>query len=73
MESQSYLDVRESIARLELLALAAETKIQHEAVRKELERAKATLNQAFINSSPAEQDQLIHMQEHLSHFYNYDL
>ncbi|GAE35406.1 DUF3813 family protein [Halalkalibacter akibai] len=73
MESSSFLDARESVARLELLALAAETDLQHQAVKKELDRAKATLDQAFSQSSPAEQDQIVHMQNHINHLYDYNL
>jgi hypothetical protein len=64
--SQSFQEAREFVARYELLALVAETDIQREAVQKELKRAKDALNSAFSSSTPAEQDQLIHLQEQLS-------
>ncbi|MDT8859604.1 DUF3813 domain-containing protein [Alkalihalobacillus sp. MEB130] len=35
---------------------------------KEWERAKSTLHSAFSQSSPAEQDQLIYMQDQLQSF-----
>ncbi|MFC0469348.1 DUF3813 domain-containing protein [Halalkalibacter kiskunsagensis] len=70
---QSFQEARESIARYELLALAAETDIQREAVQKELQRAKDTLNSAFATSSPAEQDQLMHFQEQLSNLNELEL
>ncbi|GAE25245.1 hypothetical protein JCM9140_1227 [Halalkalibacter wakoensis JCM 9140] len=60
-----FQDARETVARLELLALAAETETQHQAVLKQYDRAKETLNDAFHFSAPAEQDQIIQMQEHL--------
>jgi hypothetical protein len=69
----SFQEARESVARFELLALAAETQIQREAVLKELQRAKLALHSAFTNSTPAEQDQLIYMQEHLQSFYQDEL
>ncbi|WP_332689318.1 DUF3813 domain-containing protein [Halalkalibacter lacteus] len=70
---QSFQEARESVARFELLSLAAETDIQREAVQKELQRAKEALHSAFLTSSPAEQDQLMHMQEHLSNMSELDL
>ncbi|WP_227936790.1 DUF3813 domain-containing protein [Alkalihalobacillus deserti] len=73
MENQHFLEARESVARFELLALAAETDIQHEAVKKELQRAKTALNSAFTSSSPAEQDQIVHMQDQLNQLYDYNL
>lgn len=73
MENQSFLDARESVARFELLALAAETDAQREAVKKELHRAKIALDSAFTNSSPAEQDQLVYMQDQLNQIYDYNL
>ncbi|MFC0557726.1 DUF3813 domain-containing protein [Halalkalibacter alkalisediminis] len=73
MDNQYFLDARESVARFELLALAAETDIQREAVKKELQRAKMALDSAFINATPAEQDQLVHMQDQLNQLYDYNL
>lgn len=65
MGNQFYQEAREAVARAELLALAAETDIQREAVQKELHRAKNALSSAFANSTPAEQEQLSEMQTHL--------
>ncbi|ADC48511.1 MULTISPECIES: DUF3813 domain-containing protein [Alkalihalophilus] len=65
MGNMLYQEAREAVARAELLALAAETDIQREAVQKEIQRAKNALNSAFHNSSMAEQEQLGHMQTQL--------
>ncbi|TWI57202.1 DUF3813 domain-containing protein [Halalkalibacter nanhaiisediminis] len=65
MGNQLYQEAREAVARAELLSLAAETDIQREAVQKEIQRAKNALSSAFANSSPAEQEQLAEMQDHL--------
>ena len=73
MDNQYLLDARESVARFELLALAAETEIQREAVKRELQRAKMALDSAFTHSSPAEQDQLVYMQDQLNQLYDYNL
>ncbi len=73
MQNEYFLEARESIARFELLALAAETEIQREAVKKELQRAKNALDDAFTHSSPAEQDRLVQMQDQLSQLYDYNL
>ncbi|ARK31513.1 DUF3813 domain-containing protein [Halalkalibacter krulwichiae] len=73
MDNPYFQEARQTIARLELLAFAAETDTQREAVKKELHRAKMILNSAFPYSSPAEQDQIIHMQDLLNDLYDYDL
>ncbi|MDV2685006.1 DUF3813 domain-containing protein [Alkalihalophilus lindianensis] len=65
MGNMLYQEAREAVARAELLALAAETDIQREAVQKEIQRAKNALNSAFHHSSTAEQEQLGQMQSQL--------
>lgn len=69
----SFQEARESVARFELLSLVAETEIQQEAVLKELQRAKVALHSAFTQSTPAEQDQLVQMQEHLQRMYQEEI
>ncbi|MET3507751.1 DUF3813 domain-containing protein [Halalkalibacter oceani] len=68
MGNHLYQEAREAVARAELLALAAETDIQREAVQKEYSRAKQALSSAFANSTPAEQEQLASLQEQLHQF-----
>ncbi|WP_100404897.1 DUF3813 domain-containing protein [Bacillus solitudinis] len=65
MENELYQQAREAVARAELLSLAAETDIQRQAVQKEIQRARHALQSAFAKSSPAEQDQLAMMEDHL--------
>lgn len=65
MYNESYQTLREAVARAEILAFAAETDIQREAVQRELTRAQNALHSAFAESSPAEQDQLVYMQTQL--------
>ncbi|NEU29705.1 DUF3813 domain-containing protein [bacterium LRH843] len=72
MGNQLFQSAREAVARAELLSLAAETDIQREAVQKELQRAKNALSSAFANSTPAEQEQLAAMQEHLHNLNDYN-
>ncbi|WP_088103560.1 DUF3813 family protein [Halalkalibacter urbisdiaboli] len=67
-----YHQAREAVARAELLSLAAETDIQREAVQKEISRAKTLLSNAFDQLTPAEQDQLMVMQEHLQSIGDFD-
>ncbi|WP_100373543.1 DUF3813 domain-containing protein [Bacillus sp. FJAT-45037] len=65
MGNMHYQQAREAVARAELLAMAAETDIQREAVQREIGRAKNALNSAFHQSTPAEQEQLGEMQSQL--------
>ncbi len=64
-----YQQAREAITKAELLSLTAKTDEQRKALQKEVEKAQNSLLSAFSNSTPAEQEQLAAMQDHLQNLY----